>query len=196
MAVVDLTDIRIRGYLPVPINQARAQKPAYGSAFLLDRLGGRWAFQFATPLMPAEPDCRQLLARFDDAERLGGLFAIPQSRFPIGAPGSPTVATATASGREVPVTGGTPSYAFRAGQWISLLVGGQYYADRIAEQAILDASGEGTLRLRNLIRVALPEGTTVEAGAPKIEGIVEVTARPAIDPRHRVAIEWTVTEAR
>lgn len=196
MAVVDLTELPILSAVPRPFSQAMAQQPAYGSGFILDRPGARWQFDFATPMMRLEPDWRKWSALFDDAERMGALCAIPQPGFNPGSPGATVVGAAASSGRLVPITGGTPNYTFRAGQWASIVVDSQRYADRIAEMATLDASGEGEIRLRNLLRVPLDGGETIEVANPKIEGLIEVTARPAIEPRRVAAIEWTLTEVR
>jgi hypothetical protein len=196
MAVVDLTALPIAYALPAPFSQARAQQPTYGSGFILDRPGTRWQFAFASPLMRVEPDWRTYSALFDDAERLGALCAIPQPGFNPGNPGLTLVDGATASGRVVPVTGGTAYYPFRIGQWISIVVDGQRYADRIAEQSVLDATGEGEIRLRNLLRVPLAGAEVIEVGEPKVEGIIEITSRPPLEPRQMAAIEFMLTEVR
>lgn len=196
MAVVDLTDLRIAGVVPQPFNNAAVQQPTYGSGFRIDRPGSRWQFQFRTPAMYLEPDWRRASARFDDAERLGGLFAIPQPRLSVGAPGSPVVASATASGRSVPLSGLTPHYPIRAGQWVSFIVGGQRYADRIAEESVASSDGVASIRLRNLIRVPLAGGETVELAVPKVEGIVQVGEWPELTPECVSDLVWTVTEVR
>lgn len=196
MAVVDLTGIDIASATPFPFNRPVAQHPAYGSSFIVQRLGARWQFQFSTPAMYLEPDYRRLAAKLGQAEINGGLFDIPQPRFVVGTPGSPTVDGAVASGRTVPITGATPHYAARAGQWVSLIVSGQRYADRLAEQVIIDVNGDGELELENLIRVPLAGAEVVELASPKIEGIVEITSRPPLTPSHVAAVEWIVTEVR
>lgn len=196
MAVVDLTDLRITGVVPQPFNGAAVQQPTYGSGFRIDRPGSRWRFLFRTPAMHLEPDWRRASARFDDAERLGGLFAIPQLRFNTGSPGSPVIDGAMTSGRLVPISGLTPNYAIRAGQWVSFVVEGQRYADRIAEEVIAASDGTAEVRLRNLIRQPFEGGETVELGAPKVEGIVEVSEWPELTPDGVTDIQWIVTEAR
>lgn len=196
MAVVDLTDLRIAGHVPQPFNGAAVQQPTYGSGFRIDRPGSRWQFQFRTPAMHLEPDWRRMVARFDDAERLGGLFEIPQPRFTVGAPGAPVIDGALASGRSVPISGLTPNYAIRAGQWVSVIADGQRFADRIAEQVIASSGGTAEIRLRNLIRVPLAGGETVELGKPKVEGIVEVSEWPEQTPQGISDLAWTVTEVR
>lgn len=196
MAAIDLTDLLIKGVTPQPFNGAAVQQPTYGSGFRIDRPGSRWRFQFRTPAMYLEPDWRLMSARFDDAERLGGLFAIPQPRFNVGAPGTPLVASATASGRLLSLSGVTPNYAIRAGQWVSVVLNGQRYADRIAEEAIASSGGLATIRLRNLIRAPLTGFEMVELAVPKVEGIVEVTEWPEMTPEGVTDLAWTVTEAR
>lgn len=196
MAVVDLTALRIAGMVPRPFNGAAVQQPTYGSGFRIDRPGSRWQFQFRTPAMYIEPDWRRMAALFDDAERLGGLFAIPQPRFEVGSPGAPVVDGATASGRLVPLSGLTPHYPIRRGQWVSFVVEEQRYADRIAEQVIASAGGTAEVRLRNLIRKPMAGGETVELGVPKVEGIVEVSEWPELTPEGISDLAWTVTEVR
>lgn len=193
---IDLTDLLLVNAVPTPFNGAAVQKPQYGSAFRIDRLGSRWAIQMTTPPMDIEPDWRMLSARFDDAERVGGLFAIPQPGFDVGTPGAPVIATNTAAGRLVPLTGLTPRYEIRSGQWVSFVVGGQRYCDRIAERVVADAAGLALIRLRNLIRKPLTAGDVAELARPKIEGIVEITSYPPLSSEQTTSIEFTVTEAQ
>lgn len=197
MASIDLTELRIASAVPEPYAFSGWRRPGLGGALSYEsRLGDRWSIRLRTPMMAVEPDWRRWSALFDDAERLGGIFEIPQPGYDVGAPGTPLVDADTASGREVPIKGLTPDYAIRAGQWLSIVSDGYRYADRVAVQAIADSSGDATVRLRNLIRAPLSEGDVVELGAPKIEGAVEILSRPPLEIERVTSIEFLVTELR
>lgn len=197
MASIDFTGLPIASAVPTPFSFSRWRRPGLGGAITYQgRLGDRWSFTFRTPLMPIEPDWRRWSALFDDAERLGGVFDIPQPEFSVGAPGTVLVDADTASGRTVPLKGLTPSYAIKAGQWISFVSDGYRYADRVVEQVIADSTGDATVRIRNLLRAPLSEDDVVELGSPKIEGAVEVVSRPPLEIEHVTAIEFIVTEFR
>lgn len=195
MASIDLTTLPIASAVPEPYAFSGWRKPGLGGALAYEgRPGDRWMMRVRTPMMQVEPDWRRLSALFDDAERYGGIVAIPQPGFDTGAPGQPLVASATSSGRMVPIDGLTPHYAIKAGQWVSIQHGGQWYADRIAEQVIANASGQATIRLRNLIRTPFADGDAVELGKPVMEGAIEVTSRPPLEIERVTAIEFTITE--
>lgn len=197
MAAIDFTGLlRFRSAVPVPINFGRVQRPETGgAAYRTDRRGNRWAFRFETPRMNIEPEGRRLQAMFDDAERLGGIFPIEQPDFDVGAPGSPVLAANYAVGRNLPLAALTPHYAIRAGWWCSVIVDGQRYLDRVMDQAIAEADGTATIRLKNLIRVPMTEGCVVEIAQPKIQGTVELEP-PAWEVDRMTSFAFTVTEDR
>lgn len=195
MASIDLTELPIASAVPEPYAFSGWRKPGLGGSLAYEaRPGDRWMMAVRTPMMAVEPDWRKWSALFDDAERLGGIVVIPQPGLDVGASGSPLVASATASGRTVPLDGLTPHYAIKAGQWVSIQHSGQWYADRAAEQVIANSSGQATIRLRNLIRTPLSDGDVVELGKPVMEGAIEVTSRPPLDVERVTAIEFVLTE--
>jgi hypothetical protein len=172
---VDLTDLRISGDAIMPLLYGGLLTSALGGATArIERLGDRYSAEVSTPAMPIEPDGRRWSARLQKALREGGRIGIYQFGLNIGAPGAPEVATTTASGRMIPVTGLTPYYAVREGQWFNYFDGdGQRYLEQAAEQVIADASGELELPLQNLLRVPLTAGSSIDLAAPCIEGWIE-----------------------
>lgn len=197
MASIDLTTLPIVSAVPGPYAFSGWRKPGLGGALAYEaRPGDRWMMTVRTPMMPVEPDWRNWSALFDDAERYGGIVAIPQPGLALQPLGLPLVAATTGSGRMVPLDGLTPHATIRRGQWVSIQHGGRWYADRVAEQVVANASGQATIRLRNLIRVPLSDGDVVELAKPVMEGAIEVTSRPPLEIERVTSIEFTVTEIK
>ena len=68
------------------------------------------------------------------------------------------------------MTGVTPGYAFREGQWINFEKAGRRYLHQLAAQTITSAGGTATLVLTLPTRVSLGIGDAVIVGRPTIEG--------------------------
>lgn len=191
---VDLSALKLRRMAPVPIRSGgRIVSPLNGATTFIDRLGSRWAFECQTPPMPLEPEGRQWAAKLMEATRVGGRVRIAQPGFNIGPAGAPVVASETLAGRLVPLSGVQPGYAFRIGQWVSIIIDGQRYADQIAEQAIAAADGTVTIRLQNLLRKPLAGGEAVEVLA-MVEGAIELSDGWNVDNDEVVSFSFTITE--
>lgn len=171
---IDLTDIKISGDAIVPHIFGGLLPSALGGATArIERLGDRYSAEVSTPAMPIEPDGRRWSARLQRALREGGIVLIHQPDLNIGAPGSPVVSADTASGRTIAITGLTPHYAVREGQWLNVIHAGQRYLDQVTEQVIADASGNATVTIQNLIRTPLTIGDTIDLATPSIEGWID-----------------------
>jgi hypothetical protein len=193
VSAIDFTELRFSSQVPFSVTNGFVQN-APGGFYRIDTLGDRWGFRFITPPVAMEPEGRRLQAMFDDAERVGGLFAIRQPGFDVRAPGDPVVSADTLAGKIIPIEGGKPNYEVRIGQWVSVVVGGQRYLDRVMERVVLDGSGAGNLRIKNLIRKPLSEGDAVELGVPKIEGSVTWDEPPPWDEARMTRFAFTVLE--
>jgi hypothetical protein len=172
---VDLTDLKVSGDAIVPLEFGGLLPSALGGATArIERMGDRYSVQVSTPPMKIEPDGRRWSARLMKARREGGIVEIHQPDLNIGAPGSPVVSATTANGRSIPVSGLTPYYAVREGQWFNYFdAAGQRYLEQAAEQVIADASGELELPLQNLLRIPLTAGWSINLAKPCIEGWIE-----------------------
>lgn len=168
---VDLTGLKINGDELIPLTMGGLME-GFSRDDYLGRLGDRWAAQVSTPAMHIEPDGRRWSARLNRARKEGAILTIHQPGFSVGIPGSPVVATSTASGRTIPVEGLTPYYAIREGQWFNYIVDGQLYLDQIEQQVIADAAGEAEIDIGNLLRVPLTAGDTISFD-PRIEGWIK-----------------------
>lgn len=168
---VDLTELHINGDELIPLTMGGLME-GFSSDDYLGRLGDRWAAQVSTPAMPIEPDGRRWSARLTRARKEGAIIKIHQPGFSIGSPGLPEVASDTASGRTILMTGLTPRYPVREGQWLNYIVGGQLYLDHAEQEAVADASGDVEVTIANLIRTPLTAGDTISFD-PKIEGWIK-----------------------
>lgn len=171
---VDLTGLKINGDSIAPLDFGGLMPSALGgSTDRIDRLGSRYMVEVSTPPMRIEPEGRRWSARLQRARREGAILEIHQPDFDIGAPGVPVVSANTASGRSIPVSGLTPNFPVREGQWLNYVVGGQRYLDQVVTQVSADAAGAATLTIQNLLRVPLTIGDTIDLATPCIEGWIE-----------------------
>lgn len=192
----DLTGIPIASAVIRPRIFGGLLTPALGGPVQrLDRLGSRYAMAFTTAPMRMEPEGRRWAAMLMRALKEGAICEAPQPDFDVGAPGLPTVATNTASGKVVPITGATPNYTIRMGQWLTIVHGGQRYFDQATEQVILNASGAGSITIQHLLRTPITAGDVVELGIPKIEGWIEDAFEYTLNNDRTTQFQFTVAEA-
>lgn len=183
---------------PIPIVDAEAVpyrlggtvRGTLGGSQRIDRLGDRWQLILQTGAIEWEPEGRRWTSMLARAQKVGGLFRVPQPGLRNYAIGAPVVRGATAAGRSIPVTGLSPDAVVLPGQWVSVIVGGQRFADRVEARAIADANGAADLQIESLIREPIPLGATVELMVPKIQGTTEFEGgKIALDGTTR----WTIT---
>jgi hypothetical protein len=195
MASVDLTGLPIAAATPMAVKFGGVQRPATGGAITrIHRMGSRWSFSFVTPEMNIEPDHRLWSAQIDRAQDDGALIEIYQPDLVIGTPGNPIVSAATNAGRSVPLSGLTPAYVIRAGQWVSFVVGGQRYLDRVRQQVTASGTGTATIIINNLLRAPLPINTVAELAVPKIEGSLEMNSASTWGTYGTSSFAFTISE--
>lgn len=173
MSSVDLTGLPELDSQLLPIEFGGVTQSSLGGAATnVRRLGDRWSMQVTTAAMRYEPDGRRWSARLTRARRDGAVMPIDLEGFDPGMVGAPAIATATRSGRMLPVAGLHPNYVVREGQWLSIIHGGRrVHTDQVAAQAAADSSGAVTIEVQNLLRTRLIAGDVVELGKPMIEGL-------------------------
>lgn len=195
--MIDLTDARQQVSAPSLIDYGTELTPFLGGVSQrLDRLGSRHAIKVDMPPMRIEAEGRRWIARLVRAKQEGGIVEYPQVGFDVGAPGyGVTVATATAGGRTLPVTGANPHYAVREGQALTVTSGGRGYFYIATAQTILDASGAGDVVLDVPLRAAAAVGDVVNLVAPTIEGWIEGDGFGwTLDTSRTVGLSFTVRE--
>lgn len=165
-----------------------------GASQRMSRLGSRHALDVEMPIMRAEPDGRIWVSRLKRGKTERVLFEFPQLDLVVGSPGSPKVKTASVGGTSLPLKGLTPGYAFREGQFLSIVHGGRRYLHS-AEAGMADAAGDLTLTVTPMLRVALSVDDVVEIAKPMIEGALsgdEVAW--SIDVTRTIGLAFTITE--
>lgn len=193
---IDLSALRIVECKPELIDFGGLLEPVLGGeAQRIDRPGSRWAMTFETPTRPDEPDGRIWSARIARAVREGAIISIPQPGFNVGNPGSPVVAGSFVGGRLIQLSGVTPGYPLREGQWVSLRIGGRRYADKVANNASATADGLLTVELTNLLRKPLAGGEVCEIADPKIEGWLRQNFSWSINVAWMTSFSFTIGEA-
>lgn len=136
----------------------------------LFRLGTRFSLEFQLPPMPSEPTGRRWAADLIMAKHSGAIMPFIQDQFNVGAPGLPVVDGAGQTGMTLEMRSVTPGYAFRYGQFFSLIHGGKRYLHMVAAQAIVGSDGKVAVPIFPMLRVIPADGAVLEVGQPKIEG--------------------------
>lgn len=191
---IDLTNLHVVSAGPVPFRLGATVRGPLGGSQRINRLGDRWMMAIETPPYEIEPNGRQWSALIEQAQREGALLRVRQ---PGAAPmivGSPVADAATATGRSVPISGLQPGAAIRLGQWVSIIVDGQRFLDKVAQQVVASEAGTATLTLANLVRRPIPAGAIVELADPKIEGSIENFAGSAWSLDGLTTFAFTVIE--
>lgn len=137
----------------------------------VNRKGSR--YKVACTYGPFHPEQgRVMVARLISAKQEGIRIALPLLHSQ-GSPGAPLVNGAVTTGVTVAIDGLTPGYACKEGFWLSFEVSGQHYLHSIKTGGRADASGELTVTLAEMLRVSLPDNTTVHLAKPMVEGFIE-----------------------
>lgn len=181
------------GWAPVDFG-GRLTPPAGGAVQRMNRNGNRWSCSVQLPTM--EPSAaRPWIAALTQGLRDRVSWKVRQVEFDVGAPGSPTVDGDGQAGTELAITGASPNYAFRAGQWISVETGGVGCLYMVCGLAQMDASGAGTLTIEPPLRVEPADGDAVSVGVIRVEGLLDDGGVPwTIDVARRIGLSFTITE--
>lgn len=136
------------------------------------KMGDRWTLEVVCRPMraaQANPVITALLQGL--SEKL--IAAVPQPGFEIGNPGNPTVSAAGQSGSSMTISGFTPGYQIRNGQFFSIVANGVRYLHRARADVTANGSGAATVQFLPMLKVSPPAGSVCEFAAPKIEGFVD-----------------------
>lgn len=165
--------------------------PAFGGDVLrLGRKGARYAFDVELPPM-------SYLSALDwgdlDDETGTVLFTVPQPGVDTGTPGAVVVAGASQSGATLNISGATPHYPFRMGQFISVVTASRRYLYRIKSTVVADEDGLAALPLQTQLRTSPANLDPVEVATPYVEGYARVEGSP-VDVAGFVVRSFTIEE--
>lgn len=191
---VDLTALRIARMPPTLLDFGGVQQGALGGAALLgNRMGSRWSFAVTAGTMRADEGL-YWATMLTQARQEGAIMRVHQAGLVQGVVGTPTVASDTAAGRSVPVTGLVPGAYIRR-QFVTFETEDGRYLDLVREPVIADASGNATLLLSNLLRAPLTAGDAVSIAVPTIAGFITDPIPWANDMDEIETFRFTIVEA-
>lgn len=170
--------------------------PLGGASQKLNRLGNRYFIAPEMPPIRTEPFGRQWVARISRALTEGALFAFPQPDLVIGSPGSPVVSGAAQLGSTLNLSGFTPGYVVREGQFFSIIHAGRRYLHSAASETTASGTGTMALPILPMLRISPSNGAVCEFAAPMIEGFFDGQAvewEHLLEPYTKVS--FTITEA-
>lgn len=169
--------------------------PLGGETQRLNRLGDRFAIEVT--LTPTQDAALALayVSRLRRARREGARLPFPQLNLAVGSPGDVRVDGAGQAGSWLAVRGATAGYAFREGQFFSLVSDGRRHLHSVAAAATASAAGLALLAIEPMLRVSPSDGDVVEVAAPMIEGFVGGNEQGwTVDIAGTVGLSFTLTE--
>ncbi len=148
------------------------RSPITGKAQVALRLADYFAIDVTMPAM--EPNvAREWIAKLALGVSDTVLFPWPQPQAAIGAPGAPKVNGAGQTGTSLVIDGASPLYAWKAGQYFSVITtGGRRELKMLTEDGAADGSGAGEIHFRPPLRYAPADNADIELASPKIEGLI------------------------
>jgi hypothetical protein len=140
----------------------------------VERMGNRFQLSVTLPPLPNLQTGRQWVSRLVQGKQEGARMEWPLLGFEPGVPGPIKVAGAGQSGRTLNVDGATPNYAFREGQFFSLVISGQHYLYMVTTETFASntSAGTATLAIEPMLRVSPPDNADCHFGQPMIEGFI------------------------
>jgi hypothetical protein len=170
-------------------------QPALGGPVQrIERIGSRYSIAFNVPPMHVESEGREAIALLQMALQQGALVAVPQVEFTPGMPGPGVKAAAGSAGKSLRITGATPGYTVRQGQFLNVSAGGRRYLYCAAAGVRLNAQGGGLIPLTMMLRTRLAGGEAVELALPVIEGWLDGELGWTLEMSRTVGLSFTCKE--
>lgn len=138
----------------------------------IERMGTRFGISVTMPPMENPKTGRIWVARLIKGKQEGARMEWPLQGFKPGTPGTIRVNGAGQSGRSLILDGATPGYVAREGQFFSIETNSQHYLYMVAQETIFNASGQATLPIEPMLRVAPADNDLCHFGRPMIEGFI------------------------
>lgn len=172
-----------------PVRLVEVQRAAMNGARLpISRPGDHWAIEVETGTMGLM-DARALGVDILMATANPVRLRIPQPGFDVGTPGrNVTVAGDGQAGSSISLTGLTPGYHLRKGQFLTIETSGSGRLYQVALATTADSEGDATVPIWPMLHVPPQDADPVEIGEPWIEGLIddggghEVGMLPASEP--------------
>ncbi len=161
----------------------------------INRLGNRWGITATLPPMRIEPDGRRWTAALCEGLTDTVLFPFPQVDFNTGVPGAPVVNGAGQTGSTINLSGFTPGYFVRKGQFFSVISAGRRYLYQVRADVATDAAGAAAVPITPMLRKSPANGDACEFAVPMIEGFLQDSGIAwTVDLARTVGLEFTIFE--
>ncbi len=138
----------------------------------VSRMGDRWTMEVVCQPMRNAQVGPVLTALLDGLSQKV-MARVPQDGWDIGNPGNPTVAVSGQAGSSITLTGFTPGYPIRNGQFFSIVANGVRYLHRVRADVTANGSGAANVSILPMLKVSPPAGSICEFAEPKIEGFID-----------------------
>lgn len=161
-------------YQPRMIRRVEVQRAGTGGARLtISHPGDHWAIEVDAGVM-ALMDARELIADIMMATANPVRLPWPQRGLDVGAPGAEVVvAGAGQAGSTIALSGFTPHYLFRKGQFLTIETSGSGRLYMASAPAVADGAGAISLQIWPMLHVQPQDGDPVEVAEPFIEGTID-----------------------
>jgi len=164
------------------------------------RPGSRFALEISLPAKRfAEIGAKgamQWISRLNQAKHGEALYPWPQPGLTVPAMATPRVNGANQMGSSLIIDGATAGVAYREGQFISIIHGGNRYLHMLTADGVL-AGGAGTLPIFPMLRASPADNALVEFSPPMIQGrIVGDQNEWTVDYMRRAGLQFVIAENR
>jgi hypothetical protein len=194
MAITLGTLPRLTTYSMRVVSAANDLRPAFGGPVQrLARNGSRFALEVKVPAMSAAGCGIELIADLVRGETETIVAPVPDY-VPVASYGTPLVNGAGQLGSSLVVDGLTAGVVIAKGKFLSLVTGGQRYVHMVTAQTTANGSGQATLPIWPMLRVATTDNAVVELAAPKIEGFIAPGQEWSVGRLRAVGVEFLIEE--
>lgn len=160
---------------------------------VIARMGGRWVLEVQLRTFKYDLGIG-LAAKLTRGTTEKLLFPVPQYGLDIGNPGNPTITSG--AGQSIVVTGFTPGYTIRAGQFFSLVHNGVRYLHQVVSE-VTATGGTANLGINPGLKVTPNSGSACEFAQPYIEGFLAEPAQTySFGLNNGIAMNCVIVEAQ
>lgn len=162
----------------------------------VSRMGSRFRIAVTMPPMPSVQLGRQWVSRLIRGKSEGVRMPFPLLSFNPGAPGTVLVNGASQAGSSLSVDGATANYAFREGQFFSIVNSGKHHLHMVTAETIASALGAATLPIAPMLRKSPADNAVCHFAEPMIEGFIMGEEFPwSLSVEHLIGLEFQIVES-
>lgn len=162
----------------------------------VDRMGSRFRIAVTMPPMTSQQTGRQWVSRLLQGKKEGARMPFPLLSFDPGLPGNVLVNGASQAGSSLVVDGATPNYAFREGQFFSIVNSGKHHLHMVTAETLASNTGTATIPIFPMLRKSPADNAVCHFGQPMIEGFIlgeEWAWNMSVE--HLLGIEFQIVES-